>query len=872
MNNFEKLGMFYLGREVDSDTYEVTDKLMMYDSSDLTTHAMCVGMTGSGKTGLCINLLEEAAMDRIPAIIVDPKGDMANLLLSFPELKPSDFEPWVAKEEAQKSGMSVSSYAADQASKWREGLADWGIDRERIKTLHETTDITIYTPGSTAGRPLSLLKSFDPPAAAILGDVELLAEQVSGTTDSILGLLGVDIDPLQSREHILITHILHHYWSRGQALDLASLITAIQKPPFAQVGIMDLEAFYPGKERFALALRFNNLLASPQFGSWLTGEPLNIDNLLHNGEGKPQLSILSIAHLGEAERMFFVSFLLNRLVSWMRTQPGTSSLRAIFYMDEIFGYFPPVAQPPSKKALLTLLKQARAYGLGIMLTTQNPVDLDYKGLANMGTWFIGRLVAERDKARLLDGLEGAATASGMSFRRKEMDMLLSGLKQRVFLMNNVHEDAPVLFQTRWAMSYLAGPMTRDKIRELSGEGVPQSVTQNVSRTGAQSVAVVAASPVPFPAAGADRSVSAASAFQVVGEAESVSGVFGTAVGGALGGVSGASDKIGHESYGRRAAAAAVVSGAGVDAEGLFSQAPGAPAGVEVYFPHGVENGSIMRPALFAMTAVHFADKKTGTTLEREENWVTAVEDAMVAVDWERRLEVELSEADFSARAPQGVRYYPLTQAAKKKTSYTAWQRNLKDVISREAEVEIFYHPETKLTSNLDETKRDFALRIEQQLREKRDLQVEKLRKKYMTKISRAEERVRKQEQRVEAEKEQATDAKTATAISIGATVLGAFLGRKAFSASTVSKAATAAKTGSRSRKQSGDVDRAKATLRAYQEDLADIEAEMQAEIDNLTEGFAGIQDSLQTLVMKPLKKNISVKGYALVWLPESYFV
>ena len=250
----------------------------------------------------------------------------------------------------------------------------------------------------------------------------------------------------------MIANVLHQSWEQQQRLDLPQLIAVIQNPPFSRVGIMELEDFFPQKERFALALRFNNLLASPQFAGWLEGESLDINNLLYTETGKPKISILSISHLNDNERMFFVTLLLNQLVNWMRTQSGTSSLRALFYMDEIFGYFPPVANPPSKQPLLTLLKQARAYGLGIVLTTQNPVDLDYKALANIGTWFIGRLQTERDKARLLDGLEGAAVSSGSAFDRSGMDTLLSGLGKRRFLMNNVHETEPILFETRWTMS------------------------------------------------------------------------------------------------------------------------------------------------------------------------------------------------------------------------------------------------------------------------------------------------------------------------------------------------------------------------------------------------------------------------------------
>src|SRR5690606_12942136 len=215
-----------------------------------------------------------------------------------------------------------------------------------------------------------------------------------------------------------------------------------------RVGVVDLDTFFPAKDRLALGMKLNNLLASPSFASWLAGEPLDVQRLLYTADGKPRLSILSIAHLSESERMFFVTILLNEVVAWMRTQPGTGSLRAIVYMDEVFGYFPPTANPPSKRPMLTLMKQARAYGVGCVLATQNPVDLDYKGLSNAGTWFLGRLQTERDKLRVLEGLEGASAAAGASFNRQQMEALLASLGNRVFLMNNVHEDQPVLFQDR----------------------------------------------------------------------------------------------------------------------------------------------------------------------------------------------------------------------------------------------------------------------------------------------------------------------------------------------------------------------------------------------------------------------------------------
>ena len=463
MLDFEKLGAFYLGKRYDMETEKLTEELVLYDSKDLTTHAVIIGMTGSGKTGLGVGILEEAALDRIPVIAIDPKGDMGNLLLTFPKLRGEDFEPWVNTRTAADKGQSTAEFAAGQAALWKKGIGQWGQTGKRIAQLRKNADLAIYTPGSNAGLPVSVLQSFDAPAAELIDDVDLYRERIQSTATGILTLLDIDADPVASREHILISRLLDKAWKEGRSLDVPTLIGEIQEPPISKIGVMNIDAFFPAKDRFALAMKLNNLLAAPGFEAWMQGEPLNAKNLLYTEDGKPRISVMSIAHLDDAQRMFFVSMLLNELIAWMRAQQGTSSLRAILYMDEIFGYMPPVANPPTKKLFLTLLKQARAYGLGLVLATQNPVDLDYKGLSNTGTWFIGRLQTERDKARVMEGLEGA---SGGDFDKQAMEKTIAGLGKRRFLLHNVHEDEAVVFNTRWVLSYLAGPLTRDHIRTL----------------------------------------------------------------------------------------------------------------------------------------------------------------------------------------------------------------------------------------------------------------------------------------------------------------------------------------------------------------------------------------------------------------------
>ncbi|GDX82326.1 ATP-binding protein [Deltaproteobacteria bacterium] len=457
MIDYEQLGLFYLGRE--SGKAEP----LLLQSRHLTTHAVVLGMTGSGKTGLSIGLLEEAALDGIPVLAIDPKGDLGNLALTFPELRGADFQAWVDPEESRRKQVSVEALGEATATTWRQGLAGWGQGPDRIARLKAAADVRIYTPGSRAGVPLAMLRSFAAPGAD--ADEDGVRERIVSTAGGLLSLLGIDADPLQSREHVLVSRILQEAWASGRSLDLAGLIHAIQKPPFERIGVLDIESFYPSKDRAGLALALNNLLASPGAAAWLEGEPLDIGRLLYTPEGKPRIAIVSIAHLGDAERMFVVSSLLAELVGWMRSQGGTSSLRALCFMDEVFGFFPPTANPPSKGPMLTLLKQARAFGLGMVLATQNPVDLDYKGLSNCGTWFLGRLQTERDKLRVLDGLEGAA--SGGSFDRAAMERTLSGLAPRHFVLHSVYANGPLTFETRWTLSYLRGPITREEIKRLT---------------------------------------------------------------------------------------------------------------------------------------------------------------------------------------------------------------------------------------------------------------------------------------------------------------------------------------------------------------------------------------------------------------------
>jgi len=454
---------FYLGGVVDPASGERTGEEVRYDPADLTTHGVIVGMTGSGKTGLGIIFLEEALRAGIPALILDPKGDMTNLSLTFPDLTPEEFRPWVDEAAAARDGKTPAEAAADAAGAWSRGLESWGLGKGDLAALRAAAEVTIYTPGSSAGVPLDALGSLAAPAEFSADRIEDYRDEIEGLVTGLLGLAGIDADPLASREHILLANLLERAWAEGSAPTLEDLIVRVQQPPLRKLGVFELDTFFPEKDRLELAMRLNNLVASPSFAAWRSGPPLDIPSLLWTAEGKPRAAVVYLAHLSDAERQFAVTLALSRLVTWMRSQSGSSSLRALVYMDEVFGFVPPTEMPPAKKPILTLLKQARAFGVGLLLATQNPMDLDYKAMSNAGTWCIGRLQTERDKARILEALQPAAGNVDLA----ELDARISHLGKRQFLLHQTRAKQPALFTTRWAMSYLRGPLVLDEISRLT---------------------------------------------------------------------------------------------------------------------------------------------------------------------------------------------------------------------------------------------------------------------------------------------------------------------------------------------------------------------------------------------------------------------
>lgn len=808
---FEKLGAFYLGREHDLKSGKTFSRPLLYDAKDLTTHAVVVGMTGSGKTGLCVSLLEEAALDNIPAIVIDPKGDISNLMLTFPGLSAAEFEPWIDPSQAARNGQTVPEFAKETANLWKSGLADWGQGPDRIQAMKDKVDISIYTPGSNAGIPVTVLKSFDAPAAEVLNDSDALRERIQAATSGLLALLGIDADPIQSREFILISKILDHAWRAGRNLDIASLIGEIQTPPFQKVGIVELDKFYSDKDRMKLAMTLNNLLASPSFEAWMQGEPLNIKKLLHTSTGKPRISVMSIAHLSDAERMFFVTILLNEMITWMRTQAGTSSLRALLYMDEVFGYFPPTANPPSKTPMLTLLKQARAYGLGCVLATQNPVDLDYKGLSNTGTWFLGRLQTERDKARVLEGLEGASASSGVAFDRGAMEETLAGLGSRVFLMNNVHDDQPVVFHTRWAMSYLRGPLTRDHIEILMKEKKQAALQEAASPQPATSVGSRTLPP-PIPEA---------------------------------------------------------ITPEEVPSTPVKRMKP--PKGVKEFFlppqSHvGQGDKLVYRPMLLGTARLHYsrATYKIDDWVARR--FVTKINSYSVDDAWMAANEVAV-DLKLSPSIDRDGEFAPLPPDLEISKNYTSWEKQFKSYLYQEQEITILKCAELKQYSELGEDESDFRTRLSQAMKEKRDRAIEKLKKKYTSKLKTLATRIEKAHQKVDVEEQQYKQSRLDSVLSIGSSIFGALLGRKTLSRTNISKASTSARSVGRAAKQRSDIGRAKESVASLQSDYDDMEAEFESALEELEDEMTVDSLVFDELTLAPKKTDIAIKEFGVIWLP-----
>ena len=817
----EKLGSFFLGREYDLKTHQtLPDRPVNYDARDLTTHALVVGMTGSGKTGLCIDLMEEAALDGVPAIMIDPKGDITNLLLTFPELRPEDFLPWINPDDARRKGQTPEEYAATVAKTWREGLASWEEGPERIRALKDAADFAIYTPGSEAGLSVSILSSFKAPDLDWDTETETLRDRIQGTVSGLLGLIGVAADPVRSREHILLSTIFEHAWRAGQDLDIAQLIMQVQKPPFRQIGVFDVETFFPEKDRFGLAMALNNIIASPSFAAWTQGDPLDIGEMFYTATGKPRHTIFYIAHLSDAERMFFVTLLLEQIISWMRGQPGTTSLRGLVYMDEIFGFFPPSANPPSKKPMLTLLKQARAFGLGIVLTTQNPVDLDYKGLTNAGTWFIGKLQAERDKTRLMDGLESAMSEAGAALDRAALDRTISALDNRVFLMHNVNLRAPVIFTTRWAMSYLRGPLTRQQIKTLMA---PRKAQVAETKPAAAAAAPVAA-----------RGVAAGAATGLMAQPP----VLPPAI---------------KQVY---------LPVALTESQGVRQVADRAGGSVTP-----TEKRLVYTPALIGFASVRFVDRKLNLDETQDIALLLPLDEKNKVVSWKDAQPIGLDPRDLADRPERDAFFAAdLPPAVTDARAFGRLAGELADHLYQGQAYTLAYNPALKLYSRPGESERDFKIRCQQAAREQRDAAVDKLRAKYQVQFDRLEDKLDRQRREL-AESEGQLKGRIGEEVLSGlATVAGALgvLGRRSSSLRGLTSVATRRRITAQAQ---ANVAAAKAEIARLQAQVEQLKNDMEQDIKQVTDQWTAATETIQQVKVMPKKTDIDVQMVALAWAP-----
>jgi len=809
-------GKFFIGRLYDQKKEEITGEDVLYDPDDLTTHAVVVGMTGSGKTGLCIDLLEEAALNKIPALMIDPKGDITNALLHFPELLPQDFQPWVNPDDARRSGKTIEQAAEDTANLWRNGLKKWGIGSDRIKALQDSATFTVFTPGSNSGIPISILASLRAPEISWEENIEIIQEKISGTVTALLGLIGItDVDPVRSREHILLSNIFEHSWRQSKDLDMSELILQIHNPPFEKLGVFEVDSYFPEKERFELSMLLNNILAAPAFQSWITGEPLDIQNLLYTSDGKPRHSVFYIAHLSDAERMFFVTLLYSTVETWMRSQKGITSLRAILYFDEIFGYLPPIGNPPSKMPMLRMLKQARAFGVGQVLVTQNPVDVDYKGLSNTGTWMIGKLQTERDKERLLDGLEGASPG----LDRKSFDQQISALDKRVFLLHNVHEEQPELFHTRWAMNYLAGPLTRTQLPELNkmvgafrtgrGDQHPKESSSGQSKPG-----------VPK---------------------DSTEGVI-------------------------------------LKEKGSATR-PKVPSGVDEYFlpnnltisqavkEHGkglpedvVSSGIVYRPSLLAQASVRFLKRNMNLDYEIEPSALVLETDSMGGVRWEEWVTSPLDASSFDRRSLVDAVFSSLEAPLSDSKKLREIKADFIDWIYYEHKASVSANETLKIFVGPQIPKGEFRQLCRDAADEKQDAEIDKLEVSFKKKIKSIKDRLRREERELKEDERELSQRKMEEFGTHAETVLSFFSGRRKKVSSSLTKRRMTSKA-------KDDVEESLETIDEYKEDIEELMTELEEKIDEIEQKWEDVLDDVTEVPITPYKKDIMIKFFGIAWYP-----
>jgi hypothetical protein len=817
-------GKFYLGRIFDPNQTKTTDQALLYEPADLTTHAVVVGMTGSGKTGLCIDLLEEAALNNIPALMIDPKGDITNTLLHFPNLLPQDFQPWVNPDQARRAGKSLEQASAEAAQLWKQGLTDWGIDQQRLLNLSNSAQFAIFTPGSDAGIPVNILASLKAPPIAWENNKETLRERISGTVIALLGLVGMqDIDPVRSREHILLSNIFENSWSQGKDLDLGELILQTQSPPFPKLGVFDVNTFFPEKDRFELAMLLNNILAAPAFQVWIEGQPLDIPSLLYTTEGKPRHSVFYIAHLSDSERMFFITLLYSAVETWMRSQTGSTSLRALVYFDEIFGYLPPVANPPSKQPMLRMLKQARAFGVGQVLVTQNPVDVDYKALSNAGSWMIGKLQTDQDKQRLLDGLDSAMSGS---LDRAEYDRLISTLGKRVFLLHNVNAKGPMLFQTRWAMNYLTGPLTRTQIPDLNklvgAALLPASAPPPASQaTASVGQPVTPLPPQPFP-----------------------------------------------------------TTAPGMPVSGFSTTRPTIPAGnVEYFLPNNLtftqafkaagrefpteafSQGLIYRPVILSQASARLYNLKYKLDIDIYKTTLVAIPDRRGIVRWDNFPTGRIDPSSFDQTSDPQARFASLEAPMNDVKLMNALEKDFLDWAYRTTQVMVRGNESLKLYAGPETSEGDFHTQCTKAARQACDAETKKASATYDTKLQALQDKLEREQRELKQDQAELSGRKMeeiGTGLETVAGLLG--LGRKHSISSSITKRRMASQAKS-------NVEDSANTIKDIQDQIATIEKGKTDALQAMNDRWANVANQITEIPIAAQKKDILLDFFGVAWMP-----
>lgn len=834
---------FYLGKLFDQKKKEITADKLFYDPPDLNTHMIVTGMTGSGKTGLCVGLIEEAALQGIPAILIDPKGDLTNLLLHFPDLAPQDFAPWLDADTLRRRGKSLEQASQESADQWKNGLAEWGIGPDRIRALQNAAQFGVFTPGSDAGLQISVLSTLQSPDLPWEGNREILREKIASTVTALLGLVGnTDIDPLRSREHILLSNIFEHAWSKNHPLDLTELILQVQNPPFDKLGAFPVDSFFPPKERTNLALTINNILASPAFQSWREGQPMHIPDLLYTPEGKPRHSVFYIAHLSEGERMFFVTLLLSAFETWMRTQPGSSSLRALLYFDELFGYMPPQRNPPSKTPLLRMLKQARAFGVGLVLATQNPADVDYKGLSNAGTWFVGKLQTEWDKQRLLDGLQGATA----DLDRSTYNKIISALGKRVFLLHNIHAKQPVLFQTRWAMNFLAGPLTRSQIPALNrlvGANITESAQGAPLSFGLDSA----------PAAGIQASAAPDfSRLQPVSTKSTESAP---------------------------PAASSTVRRSSPDLPGSLTR-PAIPSAISEFFlpvntsmteaaraagkplpPDAQPMGLLYRATLLAHGRVRLLDRKLGVDSEIDRVGLVDAIDKRGVVRWDGFARPGLPLQRIEPQPQPGSRFEipetPLTDAR----LLASLQKDFVDWVYRTTSLNARANETLKVYAGPDVSAAEFRTACADAAREARDKEIARQIAPLDRQIITLKDRMFREQRELtqdQVEYDQRKREETSNLLELGASVFG--LGRKRSITSQMAK--------NRLTQQArAEVDESVDAIKQFEGQIAELERRRDELVRDVNDRWASVVNQVTEIPVSPKKTDIFVEHFGVAWMP-----